>query len=1140
MKIFVKRIPCFKAAILFVSFLCLIAAQGFAGTHRYWMIGEGNWTDASKWNTEIDGTGNPGVPSSDDTAMLAQGGAYTVHILPFSSAVTMTLNIGGAGDGVTLEQQAGSSMASDWEFIGSNGTGAYSQMGGSHHVKVSEHIGWGSLGSYDLAGGDLSVGGTLFIGAKGTGTFHQASGTTHTVNNGISLASDGYTATYTMDGGSLTVIGPSAITVGNGGAGSFIQNDGTVKSNVVMNIGTGSAGTGEYRLKAGTLETWGEGIGDEGKGNFYHTGGTHTVLNGLNLGGAFDASRPGTGEGKYELSGADSVLEVGESEIVGLKGTGIFSQDGGKNSALRRLTLGLTEGSEGDYKLFNGELKVGEVLMPGGEGIEIIGDSGKGTFNQYAGKNMIIQNVTEGRLVVGNGETGDGQYNLVGGDLMATQEIIGAYGTGRFYHTDGSNLIEKYGSGRLVLGDQIGGNGEYSLTGIGKLSAKEEIIGNLGTGVFFHTKGENKDSDTVILGNQTGSQGTYTLKFDGQLTTKNEIVGASGTGFFYQQEGNPGHHITEELIVGRDAGSEGSFFHKAGVLNVGEVLTRSGSEIIGHDGKGTFEQSGGRNFVIDTVNDAQLILGNNGGSEGVYKLLSGNLDTNHEIIGKFGTGHFVQEGGENLLRRGGNLILGMESGSKGTYEFKDGLVSVEEGDIVVGRSGSGYFEQSGGGIGIGTMGSDGKLIIGQEGGSNGTYKFLSGILGTRGTIVGQNGTGEFIQRYGDHSINGSLILGGNPGSLGTYTMRADGIAKVTSKDVLVGGQGEGVFNQENGTNTIFGALVIAADPGSKGTYNLKGGNLSADMIHNRGQFNLKGGDLTADTIYNYDQFSLSGGTLKSGITNAGTFTFSGGQLNGSVWNDGRLEIDGGGKKQLEDMLSLNGTTDNFGTITVTNALAEFVGPVTNTGTIKATDSNVIFSTTFTNNGAYNSDPSNNYFNDLVVQAMGYLTGGAGDNFYVKGDFENSSTQSGLWNTVDALLGFVTGDDAHHLYTLTDTSALFDWGALLLAPGNALEIQGSFADPLYFKDIVLGDGLSQLGSLFSDRDIYYGSLRMCADAGCTSFTDLALSTYDLAGSGRLIYRGSNPPGPVTVPEPSTLFLLAPGLFGLLGLPFRPKK
>jgi hypothetical protein len=228
--------------------------------------------------------------------------------------------------------------------------------------------------------------------------------------------------------------------------------------------------------------------------------------------------------------------------------------------------------------------------------------------------------------------------------------------------------------------------------------------------------------------------------------------------------------------------------------------------------------------------------------------------------------------------------------------------------------------------------------------------------------------------------------------------------------------------------------------------------------------------------------------------------------------------------------------ENRGAVEVERVTRRFLRRVTNLGLFKTTDAVVRFEAPFENDGAYVSDPSDNYFTDLIVGPTGYLVGGAGDRFFVSGDFISSSTQDTLWTTQEAYLEFRTGFDTLHAFHVTgaDLGGVeagyvdnFAWQTLHVAAGNSLELFDGNATPggaLYAREVT-GSALS--GSNVTNVSGAAG-INVYYDPNALANAYLAAQTYDFGGSGQLIPLGAGGGGYTpTVPS------LGTGALGLLG-------
>ena len=101
--------------------------------------------------------------------------------------------------------------------------------------------------------------------------------------------------------------------------------------------------------------------------------------------------------------------------------------------------------------------------------------------------------------------------------------------------------------------------------------------------------------------------------------------------------------------------------------------------------------------------------------------------------------------------------------------------------------------------------------------------------------MGNAGSGSFTQdnSAGDssHTVGGSLTLGSQAGSSGSYSLTDTGsgynVSLAVTGDTIVGDAGSGTFTQSGGTHTVTGNLTLAQWVNSSGTYNLQGGSLVA-------------------------------------------------------------------------------------------------------------------------------------------------------------------------------------------------------------------------------------------------------------------------------------------------------------------------
>ncbi len=126
-----------------------------------WSAGDGLWETSSNWNS--------GAPGSNKIAGVNNGG--TVRITSrgeHCTGLSLGSLVGQTGNAVLV---SGSKLNADKEFIGSGGTGLFTQTGGDNAVAKALYVGFGpgSSGTYDISGGTLEVGGVIAIGPTGGG-----------------------------------------------------------------------------------------------------------------------------------------------------------------------------------------------------------------------------------------------------------------------------------------------------------------------------------------------------------------------------------------------------------------------------------------------------------------------------------------------------------------------------------------------------------------------------------------------------------------------------------------------------------------------------------------------------------------------------------------------------------------------------------------------------------------------------------------------------------------------------------------------------------------------------------------------------------------------------------------------------------
>lgn len=528
----------------------------------------------STTSKQVAGTGNFVQDSGENFA--------SISLIVGNEGNVPGLNFGLLNPQGTYTLNGGQLSAGD-EIIGDQSAGYFVQTGGSNTAETLL-IGFGNaqespLGVYELSGGTLTVccsSDEIGTGAGTTGLFIQSGGTHNTLE--IVLGIGGGTGTYSLSGGTLNV---GLLTVGedaqNGGSGLFNQTGGTV--NTLFKL--------QGFTSEGTIQ-----VGTEANGTY-------------NLGCTNGSASTCVGAGTL-ISGSE---EIGLT--VNTTFTGIFNQYAGTSNTMTAggLATGtLTVGADGNgvYNMYGGTL---------GAEHEQIGTFGSaavtGVFNQSGGTNRVIaSSSTPGDGDLSVGDNGNGTYNLSGPSaglnattLDAVSEAVGVGGgNGTFHQSGGVNAV----SGTLTVGggDESATSGFYNLSG-GALSATNEIVGDNFTTTspltqaFLQTGGTNTVSTTLTIGVSNFSQnapGLYGLE-NGTLTAGNITIGSDGDLAINPGAGGPAADV--RLNVGGTLTNDGT-------LDIFGATSRNIQATIGN-----FVNNGTVNLDPVTLNVTNLTFGTN-------------------------------------------------------------------------------------------------------------------------------------------------------------------------------------------------------------------------------------------------------------------------------------------------------------------------------------------------------------------------------------------------------------------------------------------------------------------------------------------------------------------------------------------------
>jgi hypothetical protein len=608
-----------------------------------------------------------GLGSIDDhvncQGRLAATSGYAINLnggLTVSGTGSVNLGSGTLYVNDAISGLSGGSLNAYNQYVGSTGTGTFSQTGGTNSNDYL-YLGYnaGSSGTYNLSSG-MNLTMYLYLGYNsGSIGMYNLSGT-----GKLSVAYDEY--------------------IGRSGTGTFTQTGGT---NTAIYIKIGTAGT--YTLSAGTLNING---GLENQGILDLSNSSAIINASSSIVDLSDAILTNAGNTSLNID-AHSLLIVPSgfdpaNYFKSYANAGILHQAGSTLQISSSQTISGI-GSINDHVDCQGTLTATSrypINLNGG-----LTFSGAGSVN-----------LRNGTLYVNDTSSG-----MSGGSLNALYQYIGSTGTGMFTQTGGTN------SAQLYLGYNSGSNGTYNLSGTGQLLTNYyEYIGYSGVGTFTQTGGTNS-TPSLSIGSNSGSSGTYNLSGTGKLSTPTEFIGFTGTGTFAQTGGI--NTISVYLYLGYNSGSTSTYNLSDGTLILKSLIKGSGTVHFNFGG-GTLQASGnftttlpmtltgdGGNANLDTAGYAVTLSGVLSGTGGLNKLGSGTLTLSAK---ETYAGDTTINGGTLAIAGGidpnGTSLIDIQSG---TAMFK--TVNVSKLDLDINTAALATFEVLNGSHAVGAIAGSG-------------------------------------------------------------------------------------------------------------------------------------------------------------------------------------------------------------------------------------------------------------------------------------------------------------------------------------------------------------------------------------------------------------------------------------------------
>jgi len=447
---------------------------------------------------------------------------------------------------------------------------------------------------------------------------------------------------------------------------------------------------------------------------------------------------------------------------------------------------------------------------------------------------------SDGNAVVGNRAT-----MLYGQSLPGTNPVAEV-------------TIDSAGNSCFVLcvafGDGVNATtGTINFTDSGALTSdswQQYGLADVCRATVYHTgTGANQTDDGFIsLAAAAGSFVTYNLSNANASVTVSTtgtdddlLVGTAGTGTFNHYSGTV--TVSEDVRIGDSAGAVGEYNIESGSLEAGAKSAASARLVVGVDGTGTVNQTGGTVDLGQNTLGRLYVGGEEGGTTGVgiYDLSGGTCDVfGLTLIGDGGHGTVDQSAG----------LMKMVSGAQGWH-------------IHIGRAGTGIYNLTGGTLQIVEAPSIVSLFVGSGGSGTLNIGDASGVGTLTSSGAGQpidlkvraaDSSSGTLRGWSDNGVN-AFELDGTLYNSGRIIADSYGVAgrslnlSVMSSNSTVAGV------SDNTTSNGWFAV-------NKGKLILPGVAVSAATTYNWGE---RQADSTIDAVNSarikFNNFSGAGGDL---------------------------------------------------------------------------------------------------------------------------------------------------------------------------------------------------------------------------------------------------------------------------------------
>ena len=244
--------------------------------------------------------------------------------------------------------------------------------------------------------------------------------------------------------------------------------------------------------------------------------------------------------------------------------------------------------------------------------------------------------------------------------------------------------------------------------------------------------------------------------------------------------------VADRVILGDNIDNNtGTLTMTGGTLSTDRPISLGGFEVVGTNGTGILNQSGGDIYIgAGTVYNGFDILtvGDSGTSTGIYNLSGGTLDAPEGLY----VAHMSDSTGE-VNQTGGQITTTI---------------------AYLGRRGSCTYTMD-----AGSLTATSSFYLGRYAEANGTFNQSNGSVSIGGDVtIADYGNAQYTMTGGTFDVTGRFIVG----------------RRIADPNGLL----EGVLNQSSGTLSVTDTAWIANVEMAKGTYNLSGdavANFASDL-----------------------------------------------------------------------------------------------------------------------------------------------------------------------------------------------------------------------------------------------------------------------------------------------------------------------